>query len=314
MKEALILVPLLFHALALSVSSQNDWHTYPERKLFDFISQEKKLVYSAPADMHISAKPFPAKTLVVYTGKKRPVGKYAKHFINIWVQSLNVPPENAELLAEEHLFKEGNRELWMPVHKVIAAALEQTVQPGEEILIYYFYLGGFNPKKLQSKDSTRDRSALPEMDELRWMLAVEEFEKPRSTAFTPQPLDKAIDRSMESPGRILDVWLDPRKVKIRATLAFTGDVRPVSDRRQRLLDLWFEDNGFPGRATALMSDEARFLDGEKEYWIAVQNSFLKELRKTKKKGELVSLNIILAGGIRTGDAIDWFFLTGGVAQ
>ncbi|PYS98941.1 MAG: hypothetical protein DMF63_12755 [Acidobacteria bacterium] len=314
MTKSILRALLVLQALVLVANGQ-DWNTYPERKLFDFISQEKKLVDGTPAaDMHISGKPFPAKTLVIYTGKKRTVGKYGKHFIDIWVQSRNVPRENADLLVEEYLFKEGDRELWMPVVKMLTASLERLVQPGEEILIYYFYLGGFNPGRLQKKDSSPDKSALPETDDLRWMLAVEEFEQRRSTAFAPGPLEDAIDRKMEAPGRILDVWFDPRQIRTRASLVFTGDVRSIPHSRQRLLDVWFQTSGFPASATALISDEVRFMDGNKEYWIAVRKTTLDEIRKTIKKGGAVSLNTILAGGIRAGEKVDWLFLAGEIAR
>jgi hypothetical protein len=301
--------------LAIAINGQSDWHTYPERKIFDLLSQEEKLAKDVGAsDIIISAKPFPAKTIVTYGGKKRPAGKYTKSFIDIWVQTRNVPPENAALLVEEHLFKEGGREIWIPVLKMVAPYLEQTVQPDEEILVYYFYLGGYNPKTLQEKEAVKDKSAIPEKDEIRWILAVEKVEKLRPATFVPQLLEKAIDRKMEGPGRILDIWFDPRQVRTKANLIYTGDVRPVSDKRQRLLDLWFENYGFPQSATALMREEARFLDADKEYWIPVRKTTLDEIRRTVKKGGPIALNTILAGGIRSGDTIDWLFLAGEISR
>jgi hypothetical protein len=301
--------------LVVAVHGQSDWDTYPERKIFDLLSQEERLAKDAGAsDIIISANPFPAKTVVTYAGKKRPAGKYTKSFIDIWVQTRNVPRENAELLVEEHLFKEGGREIWIPVLKMVAPSLEHMVQPDEEILIYYFYLGGYNPKTVQDRQTAKDKSDIPEKDEIRWILAVEKFEKLKPATFIPQLLEKAIDRKMEGPGRILDIWFDPRQVRTRANLVYTGDVRPVPDKRQRLLNLWFENYGFPQSATALMREEARFLDGDKEYWIPVRKTTLDEIRRTVKKGGSIALNTILAGGIRSGDTIDWLFLAGEISR
>jgi hypothetical protein len=315
MKLKLTIAFVLGQLLASAVVAQSDWHTYPVRKIFDLLQQEQQLAdRRPPADMAISAKPFPAKTLVKYEGKKRPIGKYGRHFIEIWVQSRNVPPENAALLVEEHLFKEDDREIWMPVHKAVAPSLEESVKPGDEMIIYYFYLGGFNGKTLQDKDTLRDKSASIEEDKLKWMLAVERFEKPRPTAFVPQALEEAIDRNMEAPGRILDIWFDPRQVRTKARLVFTGDVRPIPPRRQLLIDVWFEKYRFPVSAASLIANEARFLEGGKEYWIAVRNTTLEELRKAPKKNEPVVLNTILAGGIRNGDSVDWVFISGEISR
>jgi hypothetical protein len=315
MQKLSILTPLICTLFVLSATGQSDWHTYPVRKIFDLIAEEEKLARSIPtADIGISAKPFPAKTVVTYLGKKRIAGTYARSFIDIWVQTRNVPRENADLLVDEHLFREGGRELWMPVHKAVAGELARTVEPGEEIVIYYFYLGSFNPRSLQEKDTATNKASVVESSETRWMLAVEKFEKVRPAGFAPQSLEKAIDRTMEAPGRILDIWFDPRQVRTKASVVFTGDVRPVSDRRQRLLDLWFEQNGFPSSAVSLMRNEARFLEAGTEYWIAVQNSYLTRLEKTLKRGEPLSLNTILVGGIRTGDKVDWLFVAGGESR
>jgi hypothetical protein len=182
----------------LCAGAQDDWHTYPFREIKELVKQEDDLYRQSGSrgDIVISAKPFPAKTLVTYTGMKRPAGHYTKVFIRLWVTSRNVPPGNVDLLVEEHLFKEKGVEYWMPVHAKVAPTLQNEFKPGDEITIYYFYLGGYNGRLLQQKDEAQDKPTAPEANVLRRILAVEKVERPR-TDFTEQLLEKAIDRSME---------------------------------------------------------------------------------------------------------------------
>jgi len=309
--KTLFAVILLSIPLVLCIRAQSDWDTYAPRGISALIEQEQRLVNNSPkSDLVISAQPFPAKTVVTYSGSKRPIDELTKFFIKMWAQSRNLPAENANMLAEEGLFKEKEREYWIPILRSIAPYVEKELKPGDEIEIYYFYLGGFNPKGLREKDKSFALSPSNEKDTIRWIFAVEEFKKSPPSAFTSQPLDKAIDRSMETKGKILDIWFDARQVKSKTRLTFTGDIRPVSESRKPLLEIWFEKNGFPEGASSLMRNEARFLDGDKEYWIAVRNTTLDAIIKNVTKGDSILLNTILAGGIRSADQIDWFFLAG----
>lgn len=296
---------------AAGVSAQDDWHTYPFREVAVLVQQEQKIYDSLTqkAEMVISAKPFPSKTLVTYTGVKRPLSSYAKSYIRIWFESRNPSLANTEVLVEEWQFKEKGKEHWLPVLKNTAALLSQRLQPGDEIMIYYFYLGGFNPRSLQLKSDSREKPESVEVDAVRWIFAVEKFEKPR-TDFVTQPLDSAVDRTMEADGKISDIWLDPREVKIKAKVAFAGDVREVPEKRRRLRDLWLEKKGFPPGASELMQNEGRFREGDKEYWIILRNRTLEQIQEIVKKGESVFLNAILVGGVRNGNRIDWVFVAG----
>src|SRR4051794_24158860 len=116
MMKQLLLTALLMIASSVSSFAQSDWNTYPARSIADLIQAHSGEV-AKKSDVIISADPSPSKTLATYTGKHRPVSEYEKLFINLWVQSRNVPPENAGLLVEEYLFKENGKEYWIPVHK-----------------------------------------------------------------------------------------------------------------------------------------------------------------------------------------------------
>src|SRR6476620_22687 len=89
----------LIFLFALSVLGQNDWHRYPFRELRSIIASEQVLYDSTgKADMVVSAQPFPSKTRVMFTGKKRTVSEYGKSYIKIWNESRGMPASNADLL------------------------------------------------------------------------------------------------------------------------------------------------------------------------------------------------------------------------
>ena len=94
-----------------------------------------------------------------------------------------------------------------------------------------------------------------------------------------------------------------------SSVVFTGDVRLVSGKRKRLRDLWFENNGAPG-AAELMQNEAKFREGEKEYWILLRNRTLEQIQEIVGKNGTLHLNTILAGALRESDKVDWLFMAG----
>jgi len=190
---------LTFISLAFSVPAQSDWHTYPLRGLSELVTQEQGLVSETPkSDIVISAQPFPSKTVVTYTGTKRPVDELTRSFIKLWAQTRNIPAENAEQLVDEYLFKEKGTEYWIPVLQSVAPYFEKELKANDEIMIYYFYLGGFNPKSLYEKSTTKPKVSGRLSESIRWIFAVEEFQKPKPSEFILRSLDSVIDHDLEA--------------------------------------------------------------------------------------------------------------------
>lgn len=301
-------IPLLL-LLVCCVTGQDDWHTYPFRDLTTVIAGEQALYNKAEkADMVISAQPFPSKTRVTFAGKKRSVSEYGKSYIKLWNESRGMPASNADLLLEEFLFLERGNEYWMPVVKGTAQAIEKDLRPGEEVIIYYFYLGGFNSKSLQAKDTSKTK-VNPESDTMRWLLAVERVETVGSS-FALMRLEDVIGHNKDMPDKSDDIWFDSRQLKAKAKVVFTGEVREISGRRRQLRDLWFEKLGAPPGTSQLMQSEGLFKEGDKEHWIILRNQSREHLRSYVKKGDTVYLNTILAGTIRNSGRIEWIFMSG----
>ena len=208
MKQILYILLLIF-TFTISSFAQNDWHTYPVRtiaELIDATSGEP----SKKADLIISANPFPSKTKASYTGKSRPIGKRTKDFIKLWTETRNVPASNAHMLVEEFLFREQGKEYWIPVIKKLVPFFGKELKEGDEIVIYYFFLGGYDEAKLIKKDSSlsekeKKEAASKATGKIEWIFAVEEFQKliakPQGNAYINQPLSAVVDKDLKVSGK-----------------------------------------------------------------------------------------------------------------
>ncbi|HLM03524.1 MAG TPA: hypothetical protein VK400_20890 [Pyrinomonadaceae bacterium] len=297
---------LLTFALASGLFAQSDWHTYPVRSIAEIIALHPPEATES-ADIIISAQPFPSKTTATYTGKRRPVGEHTKNFIGLWVETRGVPKENAQQLVEEFLFREKDKEYWIPVLKKVAPVFVGELKEGDEVVIYYFFLGGYNPKKLREKSTLKDKSTTPVEDKIEWVFAVEAFEK---SAYRRQPLVAAIDKNLEKSSGKIDFLIDSRQVKSKSKVTYTGEIRAVSDRKRLFLERWLEKIDAPAPVVELFLQEARFRDGDKDYWLPVRKSILDEMKRRYQKGDGVEIHTILAGAIPQADAFDWIFIVG----
>jgi molybdopterin converting factor small subunit len=315
----LIRAALFLATLSVNSYAQSDWNTYPVRPIADII-QTHSVEASKKVDLIVSADPFPSKTVVTYTGRHRPVGEYTNYFISLWVQTRNVPPENANMLVEEYLFREKDKEYWMPVHKLLAPHFEKELKEGDEVTIYYFFLGGYNEKKLREKkkDKTKEDTAGTIEDKVEWVFAVEEFQKPAlksqdesgGSVYISQPLTSAIDKNLEGSGRKQGFLIDARQVKSKSKVIYTGEVRKVGEKKLRFLQLWLESRGLPPNVIELLQQEMRVREGEKDYWLPVRKKILDDIAERVKKGDEIVIHTILAGGVSQADSIEWVFVVG----
>jgi hypothetical protein len=306
---------------SISSYAQSDWHTYPVRTIADIIEAHSG-DGSHKSDLIVSADPFPSKTEVTYTGKRRPVGEYTKFFINLWAETRNLPPENANMLVEEYLFREKNKEYWIPVLKPLAPSFDRELKEGDEIQIYYFFLGGYNEKKLREKDTSKDKTKEKDTgkveDKVTWIFAVEEFQKPNlkpqansgASAYISQPLASAIDNSLTVSGEKSDFLIDARQVKSKSKVIYTGEVREVGEKKMRFLKSWAEKRGLPLGILELLKQEARFRDGDKDYWLPVRKKILDDMAGRVRKGDEIVIHTILAGGVTQTNSVEWVFIVG----
>ncbi len=312
-----------FLILAFTIPSfaQNDWHTYPVRSIAELIEATSGEA-SQKSDLIISANPFPSKTKATYTGKSRPIGKRTKDFIKLWTETRNVPASNADMLAEEFLFREQDKEYWIPVIKKLVPFFGKELKEGDEIVIYYFFLGGYDEAKLIQKDSSLSEKAKKEeaakaTGKIEWIFAVEEFQKPAKpqsnsggSAYISQPLTAAVDKDLKVSGKKDEFLIDTRQVKSKSKVIYTGEIREAGEKKMRFLKFWAESRGIPLGVLELLKLEARFREGDKDYWLPIRKKIADDMAAQLKKGDEVVIHTILAGGISEATSVDWVFVVG----
>jgi hypothetical protein len=313
---------LLILTFIIPSFAQNDWHTYPVRTIAEIIESTSG-ESSKKADLIISANPFPSKTKATYTGKSRPVGKRTKDFIKLWVETRNVPASNADMLVEEFLFREQDKEYWIPVIKTLVPFFAKELKEGDEIVVYYFFLGGYDEAKLIQKDSSlsekeKREAASKATDKIEWIFAVEEFQKldvkPQSisseSAYINQSLTAAIDKDLKVLGKKGEFLIDSRQVKSKSKVIFTGEIREASEKKMRFLKFWAESQGHPLGILQLLNQEAHFREGDKDYWLPIRKKIANDMAVELKEGDEVVIHTILAGGIPEANSVDWVFIVG----
>ena len=117
------------------------------------------------------------------------------------------------------------------------------MKEGDEIQIYYFFLGAYNEKKLREKETDKQRAKEKVTgtveDKVTWIFAVEEFQKPNvrppdalgQSAYINQPLTAAIDKSLAVSEKKPEFLIDVRQVKSKSKVVYTGEVRNVTRRK-----------------------------------------------------------------------------------
>jgi hypothetical protein len=309
---------LLVLTLTIPSLAQNDWHTYPIRTIAELISATAGDA-SKKVDVIISANPFPSKTKATYTGKSRPVSKRTKDFIKLWTETRNVPAGNADMLEQEFLFREHDKEYWIPVIKTLIPFFGKELKEGDEVVIYYFFLGGFDETKLIQKDSSlsekeKKEAASKATGKIEWVFAVEEFEKPvvelQGVAYINQPLSAAVDKNLKIAGTNEKFLIDPRQVKSKSTVIFTGEIREAGEAKMRFLRTWVESQGYPLGFLLLLRQEAHFREGGKDYWLPIRKKIADDMLAQLKKGDEIIIHTILAGGIAETGEIEWVFIVG----
>jgi hypothetical protein len=316
--KRILYILLLILAFTIASLAQNDWHTYPVRAIGELIEATSGEA-AQKSDLIISANPFPSKTKATYTGKSRPIGKRTKDFIKIWTETRNVPSSNADMLAEEFLFREQDKEYWIPVLKTLVPFFGKELKEGDEIVIYYFFLGGYDEAKLIQKDTSlsekaRKEAASKATGKIEWIFAVEEFQKlvskPQVNAYINQALSAAVNKDLKISGRKDGFLIDPRQIKSKSKVIYTGEIRDAGESKMRFLKAWAQSQGHPLGILQLLQQEARFREGDKDYWLPIRQKIAVDMAAQIKKGDEVIIHTILAGRMPESNPIEWVFIVG----
>ncbi len=151
---ALLVIPLT-RELAAEPSS---WGRYVPQTLQTVIDLHAESVTGS--DFTFSARDFPSKATVVYTGQQRMLPKRCATFLDMYFKTRQLSSMR-DLYESEILIREGTREHWLPIQKVLVSPLVQEVRPGQRVTIYATWLGVYKEGEIYN-----------------WVFAVNEFDAP----------------------------------------------------------------------------------------------------------------------------------------
>jgi hypothetical protein len=124
-----------------------DWSRYRPGTLQEVIDQHDASVHASGGggieNWVISSKDFARRAHLTYLGEHRPMSPERVELLRRWVRVLGVNPAVLNQFANEYLFREGEREHWLAVQKVLEGPLDQEVLPGQPVDLYVVFIGGY---------------------------------------------------------------------------------------------------------------------------------------------------------------------------
>jgi hypothetical protein len=123
-------------------------------------------------------------------------------------------------------------------------------------------------------------------------------------------LDLELIRQQRQPERPGDLFFNPSTETsgARTRAVYTGQSRPLDQRKQAFITAFASTSGGNDRYAALFEREYRFTAGGQDWWLPVQSPVASYFRRELKAGQPVTLYIRNAGGFRLSDSWDWIFL------
>ncbi|MCB1025421.1 MAG: hypothetical protein KDB79_13580 [Acidobacteria bacterium] len=145
-----LLLILTIAILVRTAFSQDDfpYHVYDPRTLAEFDeihSGVKDIETDKTTQIMVSAKPFYSAIRVEYVGRSRAISKERLGLFKIWQEALNINSDVITRLDKEYLFRECDREYWIPVQKQVAAFFPRELKDGDNITLYLMAVGGVKP-------------------------------------------------------------------------------------------------------------------------------------------------------------------------
>jgi hypothetical protein len=150
---------LLFLALTFisqtNYSQRFPYHLYDTRTLAELVelnsSVAKKTEVAGKKNLMISANPFYSAIRLEYAGESRKLSKEKMGLFKIWMESLDIKSSNSDtdifsMFDKEYLFKECDKQYWIPVQTRTANDFPKDLKKGDKITLYLMMVGGIEDK------------------------------------------------------------------------------------------------------------------------------------------------------------------------
>jgi hypothetical protein len=149
--------------LTFQSSAQNfDFSKYQTRTLAELVAidtesgfkeVEKNSGEKSKGFSIFHGKPFYSAIRVTYIGTSKALVKEEKDFLKMWQSTFGYPAEILELFDNKYLFKECDKEYWIPVQKQVAAFFAKELKSGDIITIYLIFPGSLKSKPTDNWNS-----------------------------------------------------------------------------------------------------------------------------------------------------------------
>ena len=145
MKRVVVLLAVTLFLALTSCPAQDKfpYEIYDPRTLSELVERSSSTPELKGAkQLMIDAKPFYSAVRIKYTGKSRPLTEERKKLFKLWQEALQVDPQILATLDSEYLFKECEKEYWIPVQKPVASYFPKELKIGDTITLYLMLVGG----------------------------------------------------------------------------------------------------------------------------------------------------------------------------
>ncbi len=145
--SAYLLIFALFFTAHIVPAQDFDYDRYKPRTLSELIElNNPKLEDSTKKTFIISADWFHSHVRLKYIGTSRVISAERKELINNWKKAFNINAETTDMFEKEYLFKECDKDYWLPVQKQVASFFPKELKAGEMVTLYLFFGGGIKTK------------------------------------------------------------------------------------------------------------------------------------------------------------------------
>lgn len=156
-----VLIVLL--VIPLRLSAQFNYDAYRPGTLQGLIDRNTASVTAdtqpGRPSIAISGHSFPTRVRVIYLGQRRPLVAERRLLLAGWARGIRGDSSIADAYVNEYLFREGDREHWLAVQKVLEPSMAQELKAGDPVALYVAWFGAHHAGA-----------------EITWLFSVNEFE------------------------------------------------------------------------------------------------------------------------------------------
>lgn len=142
----LLVIALAIVSLFVSAANSQDfdYSKYKPRTLSELaeLNPAPPDVASAKKVAIVSGDWFSSQVRLKYTGTSRAISLEHREILSNWQTSFRVPAETAAMFQKEFLFKECDREYWLPVQQQVTAFFPKELKEGDMVTLYLIFAGG----------------------------------------------------------------------------------------------------------------------------------------------------------------------------